>query len=414
MTGYRIADPELAEGGMNKIEWALQFMPVLQRFGDQYLESKPLQGMRIAACLHLEAKTACLLATLRRLGADVAAAGSNPLSTQDDVCAALVRLGVHVFSRRGMSDKEYLENLGSALDIGPQIVIDDGADMIAMLHSTRRELLERIRGGAEETTTGITRLRAMEAEGTLAFPVIAVNDASSKYLFDNRYGTGQSVMDGLMRTTNVLIAGKNVVVAGYGWCGRGVALRAGAMGARVIVVEVDPHRAFEAVMDGHSVMSMTEAAPLGDIFLTLTGNTGVLRKEHFQVMKDGAILGNAGHFDVEISRPDVESLAVDVRRTRTNITTYVMKDGRKIHLLADGRLVNLAAADGHPIEIMDLSFSIQLLSALHVAKNELKAGLHAVPPEIDRAVVEVKLETLGISLERLTEAQKSYMSSWRE
>jgi adenosylhomocysteinase len=221
-------------------------------------------------------------------------------------------------------------------------------------------------------------------------------------------------MDGLMRTTNVLIAGKNVVVAGYGWCGRGVALRAGAMGARVIVVEVDPHRAFEAVMDGHSVMSMTEAAPLGDIFLTLTGNTGVLRKEHFQVMKDGAILGNAGHFDVEISRPDLESLAVDVRRTRTNITTYVMKDGRKIHLLADGRLVNLAAADGHPIEIMDLSFSIQLLSALHVAKNELKAGLHAVPPEIDRAVVEVKLETLGISLERLTEAQKSYMSSWRE
>jgi adenosylhomocysteinase len=321
---------------------------------------------------------------------------------------------VHVFSRRGMSDEEYLENLGSALDIGPQIVIDDGADMIAMLHSTRRKLLEQIRGGAEETTTGINRLRAMEADGTLAFPVIAVNDASSKYLFDNRYGTGQSVMDGLMRTTNVLIAGKNVVVAGYGWCGRGVALRAGAMGARVIVVEVDPHRAFEAVMDGHSVMSMTEAAPLGDIFLTLTGNTGILRKEHFQVMKDGAILGNAGHFDVEISRPDLESLAVDVRKTRTNITTYVMKDDRKIHLLADGRLVNLAAADGHPIEIMDLSFSIQLLSALHVAKNELKAGLHAVPPEIDKAVVEVKLETLGISLERLTEAQKSYMSSWRE
>ena len=414
MTEYRIADPELAEGGMNKIEWALQFMPVLQHFGEEYLSSKPLQGMRIATCLHLEAKTACLLTTLRRLGAEVSAAGSNPLSTQDDVCAALVRLGVKVFSRRGMSDEEYAENLDSALDIEPQIVIDDGADMIAMLHSSRRDLLGEIRGGAEETTTGITRIRAMEKDGALAFPVIAVNDASSKYLFDNRYGTGQSVMDGLMRTTNVLIAGKNIVVAGYGWCGRGVAMRASAMGARVIVVEVDPHRAFEAVMDGHAVMSMNEAAPLGDIFLTLTGNTGVLRKEHFAVMKDGAILGNAGHFDVEISRPDLESLTGEVRKTRQNITTYVMEDGRKIHLLADGRLVNLAAADGHPIEIMDLSFSIQLLSALHVAKNSLKAGLHAVPPEIDRAVVARKLETMGVTLERMTPAQKAYMSSWRE
>ncbi len=414
MTGYSIADPGLAESGMKKIEWALQFMPVLQHFGEEYLESRPLQGMRIATCLHLEAKTACLLATLRRLGAEVSAAGSNPLSTQDDVCAALVRLGVDVFSHRGMSDEKYFENLGSALDIRPHIVIDDGADMIAMLHAKRRDLLDDIKGGAEETTTGITRLRAMEVEGTLAFGVIAVNDASSKYLFDNRYGTGQSVMDGLMRTTNALIAGKNIVVAGYGWCGRGVAMRAAAMGARVIVVEVDPHRAFEAVMDGHSVMSMMEAAPLGDIFLTLTGNTGVIRKEHFDIMKDGAILGNAGHFDVEISRPDLENLAVEVRGMRRNIATYVMEDGRKIHLLAEGRLVNLAAADGHPIEIMDLSFSIQLLSALHVAKNRLEAGLHPVPPEIDRAVVEVKLKTMGISLERLTEVQKAYMNSWRE
>lgn len=414
MTDHRIADPGLADGGMDKIEWALQFMPVLQHFGEEHLSTKPLAGMRIAACLHLEAKTACLLATLRRLGADVSAAGSNPLSTQDDVCAALVRLGVHVFSRRGMSDVEYSENLGHVLDMGPHIVIDDGADMIAMIHSSRRDLLPGIRGGAEETTTGITRLRAMEKEGTLAFPVIAVNNAESKFLFDNRYGTGQSVMDGLMRTTNALVAGKNVVVAGYGWCGRGVAMRAAGMGARVIVVEVDPHRAFEAVMDGHAVMSMAEAAPLGDIFLTLTGNTGVLRKEHFSAMKDGAILGNAGHFDVEISRPDMESLASQVRKTRPNITTFVMEGGRRIHLLAEGRLVNLAAADGHPIEIMDLSFSIQLLSALHVAEHRLEAGLHDVPAEIDRAVVARKLLTMGIRLEGLTPEQEGYMKSWRE
>jgi adenosylhomocysteinase len=414
MTESRIADPTLAGPGMNKIEWALQFMPVLQSFDEEHLPSKPLEGLRIATCLHLEAKTACLLASLKRLGAEVSAAGSNPLSTQDDVCAALVRLGVRVYSRRGMSDLEYCENLSRALDIGPHIVIDDGADMVAMLHTSRRELLHDVRGGAEETTTGVKRLRAMEKEGKLAFAVIAVNDAASKYLFDNRYGTGQSVMDGLMRTTNSLVAGKNVVVAGYGWCGRGVAMRASGMGAKVIVVEVDPHRAFEAVMDGHSVMSMAEAAPVGDIFLTLTGNKQVIRKEHFAVMKDGAILGNAGHFDVEISRPDLESLAAEVREVRPNIRTYVTSDGRRIHLLAEGRLVNLAAADGHPIEIMDLSFSIQLLSAIYVAQNRLDAGLHAVPIEIDRAVVTRKLQTMGVELEELTPEQKNYMNSWQE
>ena len=407
-------DKALVEEGLKKISWAWNFMPVLRSFEAEHVDKQPLKNKRICTCLHLEAKTACLLLTLKNLGAEVSAAGSNPLSTQDDVCAALSAKGVQVYSRRGMSAREYVANLNKALDIEPHIVIDDGADLIALLHTERQEMLPNIRGAAEETTTGINRLKAMESSGVLALGVIAVNDAKSKFLFDNRYGTGQSVVDGILRTTNVLIAGKVVVVAGYGWCGRGVAMRMQALGAKVIVVEADPHKAFEAVMDGHTVMSMKEAAPLGDLFLTLTGNRDVIRKEHFEIMKDGAILGNAGHFDVEINKKHLEELAVDKTVSRENILTYILKDGRKLHLLAEGRLVNLAAADGHPIEIMDLSFSTQLLCALHINDNTLSAGVIPVPEGIDRLVVKRKLETMGVTLEEMTEGQKDYLRSWRE
>lgn len=407
-------DKALVEEGLKKISWAWNFMPVLRSFEAEHVDKQPLKNKRICTCLHLEAKTACLLLTLKNLGAEVSAAGSNPLSTQDDVCAALSAKGVQVYSKRGMSAREYVANLNKALDIEPHIVIDDGADLIALLHTERQEMLPNIRGAAEETTTGINRLKAMESSGVLALGVIAVNDAKSKFLFDNRYGTGQSVVDGILRTTNVLIAGKVVVVAGYGWCGKGVAMRMQALGAKVIVVEADPHKAFEAVMDGHAAMSMKEAAPLGDLFLTLTGNRDVIRKEHFEIMKDGAILGNAGHFDVEINKKHLEELAVDKTVSRENILTYILKDGRKLHLLAEGRLVNLAAADGHPIEIMDLSFSTQLLCALYINDNSLSAGVIPVPEDIDRLVVKRKLETMGVTLEEMTEGQKDYLRSWRE
>jgi len=407
-------DSTLVEEGLKKINWAWNFMPVLRSFEEEYQKDQPLKGERICTCLHLEAKTACLLLTLKKLGAEVSAAGSNPLSTQDDVCAALVSKGIFVYSRRGMSTSEYVENLNKALDIEPTIVIDDGADLIALLHTERQNLLPRIRGAAEETTTGVTRLKAMEASDDLSLGVIAVNDAKSKFLFDNRYGTGQSVVDGILRTTNVLIAGKIVVVAGYGWCGRGVAMRMQSLGAKVIVVEVDPHKAFEALMDGHSVMSMKEAAPLGDIFLTLTGNRDVIRREHFEVMKDGAILGNAGHFDVEINKNHLEEMCESKAVSRKNILTYTLKDGRRLHLLAEGRLVNLAAADGHPIEIMDLSFSTQLLCALHIRKKTLEKGVIPVPEEIDRLVMKRKLKTMGVTLEEMTAAQRDYLRSWKE
>ena len=411
---YRIADIALAPSGEKKIEWARQYMPVLRHLEKKYKAEQPLAGTVISACLHLEAKTACLLLLLKDLGAKVVAAGSNPLSTQDDVCAGLVKNGVAVFSRNGMATDEYFENARSALSVGPNIVVDDGADLVALLHTEMKHLLPGIRGGSEETTSGVKRLRSMANEGILAFPMISVNDAHSKYLFDNRYGTGQSVMDGIMRTTNMLVAGKNVVIAGYGWCGRGVAMRAAAMGARVLVVEIDPHRAFEALMDGYEVVGMAEAASRGDIFLTLTGNTKVIRKEHFEKMKDGVLLGNAGHFDVEICKPDLDSLTKSVEETRPGILTYVLKDGRRLHLLGEGRLVNLACADGHPIEIMDLSFALQLESAIHMAKNTMKPGLYDVPAEIDRAVMEAKLASLNIALDTMTPEQEEYMKSWVE
>ena len=411
---YRIADIALAPSGEKKIGWARQYMPVLRHLEKKYKAEQPLAGTVISACLHLEAKTACLLLLLKDLGAKVVAAGSNPLSTQDDVCAALVKNGVAVFSRNGMATDEYFENACSALSVGPNIVVDDGADLVALLHTEMKHLLPGIRGGSEETTSGVKRLRSMANEGILAFPMISVNDAHSKYLFDNRYGTGQSVMDGVMRTTNMLVAGKTVVIAGYGWCGRGVAMRAAAMGARVLVVEIDPHRAFEALMDGYEVAGMAEAASRGDIFLTLTGNTKVIRKEHFEKMKDGVLLGNAGHFDVEISKPDLDSLTESVEETRPGIRTYVLKDGRRLHLLGEGRLVNLACADGHPIEIMDLSFALQLESAIYMVKNSMKPGLYDVPAEIDRAVMEAKLASLNITLDTMTPEQEAYMKSWVE
>lgn len=411
---YKIADRGLAPAGKKKIEWARQYMPVLEFLRDKYMENQPLAGEVISACLHLEAKTACLLLTLKDLGAEVTAAGSNPLSTQDDVCAALVEGGVSVYSRNGMTNEEYFENARSALSVKPSIIVDDGADLVAMVHSDMKELLPGIKGGSEETTSGVKRLKSMNDQGVLAFPMISVNDAHSKYLFDNRYGTGQSVMDGLMRTTNMLIAGKTVVIAGYGWCGRGVAMRAASMGARIIVSETDPHRAFEALMDGCEVATIEEAAPRGDIFLTLTGNSRVIRKEHFEKMKDGVLLGNAGHFDVEICKPGLNELAASVEVSRPGVETFTMADGRRLHLLGEGRLVNLACADGHPIEIMDLSFGLQLESAIHVAKNPMEPGLYNVPEEIDRAVMKAKLDSLGISLEKMTQEQEEYMKSWVE
>lgn len=411
---YKIAERGLAPSGEKKIRWAKQYMPVLRLLEEKYRKEQPLAGTVISACLHLEAKTACLLILLKDLGAKVTAAGSNPLSTQDDICAALVENGVSVFSRHGMTTEEYFENVRSALSVKPNIIVDDGADLVAMVHSEMRDLLPGIRGGSEETTSGVKRLKSMANEGVLAFPMISVNDAHSKYLFDNRYGTGQSVMDGILRTTNMLVAGKNVVIAGYGWCGRGVAMRASAMGARVIVTEIDPHRAFEALMDGYEVASMDDAASRGDIFLTLTGNTRVIRREHFEKMKDGVLLGNAGHFDVEICKPDLLDLSSSVEEARPGVETYTLKDGRRIHLLGEGRLVNLACADGHPIEIMDLSFALQLESAVFLAKNTLKPGLYDVPEAIDRAVMEAKLASLNIRLDRMTPEQEEYMKSWVE
>ncbi|MDR2528399.1 MAG: adenosylhomocysteinase [Synergistaceae bacterium] len=414
MTQHKIADLGKAPTGAKKIEWAWQYMPSLQFLENKYKASQPFKGAVIAACLHLEAKTACLLLTLKRLGATVAACGSNPLSTQDDICAALAEGGVNVFSRRGMTTDEYFGYVRDVLHFKPNVIVDDGADVVAALHKERQDLIPNILGASEETTSGVKRLKAMQAEGVLKFPVIAVNDALSKYLFDNRYGTGQSVWDGVMRTTNMVAAGRTVVVVGYGWCGKGVAKRAAGLGARVVVTEIDPHKACEALMDGFDVMPMTEAAKVGDIFLTLTGNVKVIDKRHFPLMKNGVILGNAGHFDVEICKPDLEAMADRVERLRDNIDTYVMKDGRRLNLLGEGRLTNLACADGHPIEIMDLSFSLQLEAALHVFTHKMTPGVHPVPEETDRAVMESKLAALGVGLDKPTPEQIEYMKSWQD
>lgn len=409
-----IKDPALAEYGYRKLEWVSQNMSVLNILREEFIQTKPLAGKTIACCLHLEAKTGYLLQTLKAAGADVVACASNPLSTQDDVVAALADSGITVYAIHGESPEEYHKFLEMTLDTMPDAIIDDGADVVTMLHKSRVDQARKIIGGCEETTTGIVRLKSMDADGSLLFPMMAVNDAYMKYLFDNRYGTGQSVWDSINRTTNLVVAGKYVVVVGYGWCGKGVSMRALGMGAKVIITEIDPIKANEAVMDGFEVMPMSEAAKLGDIFITVTGNVNVIRGEHFKLMKDNAIMANAGHFDVEISKSDLNALAVSKRLLKNNIEEFVMEDGRKLYLLAEGRLVNLAAGDGHPAEVMDLSFSLQALSLIYVIENRDKLENHVynVPAEIDQRVARLKLQSMNISIDELTDEQKEYLDNW--
>ena len=411
---FCVADMSLATEGHQRMDWAWQYMPVMRLVREKMMKDQPLAGHTVAVCLHLEAKTACLLQTLHDLGATVVSTGSNPLSTQDPICAALAEKGIHVYSHHGMNAEEHSAYVREMLSWEPDVVIDDGGDTVAMIHNEFQHLIPKILGGCEETTTGIKRLRAMDAEGALKFPMMAVNDALSKHLYDNRYGTGQSVWDAIMRTTNVVVCGKTAVVVGYGWCGRGVAMRAEGLGARVVVVEIDPHKALEAHMDGHQVMNMEQAAAVGDNFITVTGNTKAIRKEHFALMKDGVLLSNAGHFDVEVYIPHLKEIASKIYESRHNVMTYERPDGCRLHLLGEGRLVNLAAGDGHPIEIMDLSFAVQLLSAIYITKTKLSAGLTKVPDEMDRQIAAYKLESLGLSLEVLTAEQEAYLLSWRE
>jgi len=400
------------ESGYRKIEWAERNMKTLERIREEFRREKPLEGYRIGMALHVEAKTAVLVKTLIEGGADVAITGCNPLSTQDDVANALRDMGIKCFARRGMSKEEYYEALNRVVDFKPDVIVDDGADLIFLLHRERLDC--DVLGASEETTTGVMRLKAMEREGVLRFPVIAVNDAYTKFLFDNRYGTGQSTWDGIFRATNMLIAGKNVVIAGYGWCGRGIALRAKGLGANVIVTEVDEIRALEAVMDGFKVMPMRDACKFGDIFITATGNVNVIRGEHFKLMKDGAILANAGHFNVEISIPDLESMSVSKREIRRYMTEYDLGD-KKIYLIAEGRLVNLVVGEGHPIEVMDMSFSDQALAIRYIVENheKLENRVYRLPEELDRKVARLKLEVMGVEIDELTEEQVAYLSDWR-
>jgi adenosylhomocysteinase len=411
-----IRNISLAPEGHLKIDWVKAHMPVLNSIREQFEQEQPFKGLKVAISLHLEAKTAYLAKVVKAGGAEVFITGSNPLSTQDDVCAALVEDGIHVYAKYNPDPVEYKELMVKALECKPDLIIDDGGDLVSILHSERQDLMEKVRGGAEETTTGILRLKAMEREGELKFPVIAVNDALCKYLFDNRYGTGQSVWDGINRTTNLVVAGKTVVVVGYGWCGRGVAMRAKGLGANVVVTEVDGIKAVEAYMDGFTVMPMVEAAKVGNFFVTVTGNKDVIRGEHYKVMKDGAILSNAGHFDIEINKPELDEQTTSKRTVRKNIEEYQLADGRKIYLLAEGRLVNLAAGDGHPAEIMDMTFALQAMS-LKYANDSYKAlgnKVVPVPYELDEHVARIKLEALGIAIDSLTDKQKDYLDSWAD
>ncbi|HOM01693.1 MAG TPA: adenosylhomocysteinase [Acetivibrio sp.] len=409
-----IRDINLAKSGRQKINWVRKNMPLLRSLEEEFSKTKPFQGVRITVSVHLEAKTAYLAKLLAIGGGEVSVTGSNPLSTQDDVAAALVEDGLDVYAWYNATEEEFKEHLNLALGYKPNIIIDDGGDLVHLLHTERTELLPHVMGGCEETTTGVIRLKAMEKEGVLKFPMVAVNNAYCKYLFDNRYGTGQSVWDGINRTTNLIVAGKNVVVVGYGWCGKGIAMRAKGLGASVIVCEVDPIKAAEAVMDGFKVMPMDDAAKIGDLFITVTGCIRVIHRDHFKVMKDGAILCNAGHFDVEVSVTELEEMAVRKEEQRKNIMGYMMEDGRWINLLAEGRLVNLAAGDGHPAEIMDMSFALQAMSAKYVLENHSKLGNKVldVPEEIDRKVALMKLKSWGVAIDELTEEQKKYLDSW--
>jgi adenosylhomocysteinase len=408
---------ELADLGKKRIEWANQSMKVLQIIRKEFIKNQPLKGIRVSACLHVTAETANLMIALRDGGADVALCASNPLSTQDDVAASLVRdYSIPVFAIKGEDNESYYSHIMAALDHKPQFTMDDGADLVSILHTKRKAELANVIGGTEETTTGVIRLRAMAKEGVLQYPIVAVNDADTKHLFDNRYGTGQSTIDGIIRATNFLLAGSKFVVAGYGWCGRGLASRARGAGAEVIITEVDPTKALEAVMDGFRVMSMEEAAKLGDVFCTVTGNKNVLAKQHFELMKDGAIISNSGHFNVEIDIPSLEKLSSSKRTTRTFVDEYTMKDGRRINLLGEGRLINLAAAEGHPASVMDMSFADQALSCDYMVKNHasLEKKVYTVPADLDKRVAKLKLESLGIKIDRLTSEQEEYQASWNE
>jgi adenosylhomocysteinase len=408
---------ELADLGKKRIEWANQSMKVLQIIRKEFIKNQPLKGIRVSACLHVTAETANLMIALRDGGADVALCASNPLSTQDDVAASLVRdYSIPVFAIKGEDNDSYYSHIMAAVDHKPQITMDDGADLVSVLHTKRKSELANVIGGTEETTTGVIRLRAMAKEGVLQYPIVAVNDADTKHLFDNRYGTGQSTIDGIVRATNFLLAGSKFVVAGYGWCGRGLASRARGAGAEVIVTEIDPTKALEAVMDGFRVMSMEEAAKLGDVFCTVTGNKNVLAKQHFELMKDGAIISNSGHFNVEIDIPSLEKLSSSKRTTRTFVDEYSLKDGRRINLLGEGRLINLAAAEGHPASVMDMSFADQALCCDYMVKNHasLEKKVYTVPVDLDKRVAKLKLESLGVKIDRLTPEQEEYLASWNE
>ena len=406
-----IRDMALAPSGEMKIKWVERNMPVLRGIGQDFAREKPFAGLKIALSVHLEAKTAYLCRVLEMGGAEMFVTGSNPLSTQDDVAAALAQGGMQVFARYGCSMEEYEDCLCRVLEAGPQIIIDDGGDLVHLMHTKYTQLIPHVLGGCEETTTGIHRLRTMAREGSLRFPMVMVNEADCKHMFDNRYGTGQSVWDGINRTTNLIVAGKYVVVSGYGWCGKGVSLRAKGLGAKVIVTETDPVRALEAVMDGYEVMPMAAAAKLGDLFITVTGCSGVITAEHFETMKDGAILTNAGHFDVEVDMAGLEKLAVEKYEARHNIQGYVLPSGKTLFTIAEGRLVNLAAGDGHPAEIMDMSFAVQALSAEYLAKNrgKLQPGVIPVPRELDEAVARRKLSAMGVEIDALSQAQEAYL-----
>ena len=413
MTEFKVKDILLAKQGMLSIEWASKHMPVLNQIKRQFEKEKPLAHVMIGACLHVTKETAVLVDALSAGGADVALCGSNPLSTQDEVAAAIAEKGISVYAWRGETTEEYYWCVNQVIDHKPMITLDDGADLVGTLHAKRTEALKGVKGGTEETTTGIMRLRAMEKAGALKYPIMAVNDAYTKYLFDNRYGTGQSTLDGIVRATNVLLAGKNFVVCGYGWCGRGLALRARGMGASVIVTEVDPVRALEAVMDGFRVMPIDKASPIGDIFVTTTGNISVIRKEHMLKMKDGAILANSGHFNVEINIPALNSISSSNRTIRPNLEEYRLQDGKKLYLLAQGRLVNLAAAEGHPSEVMDMSFANQALSVEHLTKKEkMEPKVYSVPKEIDELVAKLKLRAMNVDIDELTEEQEKYIATW--
>jgi adenosylhomocysteinase len=412
-----IKDIGLADMGKRRIEWAFQSMPVLQTIRKHFIKTQPLAGIRVSACLHVTTETANLMITLRDGGASVVLCASNPLSTQDDVAASLVRdFGIPTFAIKGESNELYYNHLTAAVESMPQITMDDGADLVTLLHTKRMDLAEKVVGGTEETTTGVIRLRAMAKDNMLKYPIVAVNDALTKHLFDNRYGTGQSTIDGIIRATNVLLAGLTVVVAGFGWCGRGVAMRARGLGANVVVTEVDPTKALEALMDGYRVMSMSEAAKIGDVFVTVTGNKHVIGKETFEHLKNGAILANSGHFNVEIDLEALGRMASSRREMREFVEEFAMRDGRKIYVLGEGRLVNLAAAEGHPASVMDMSFANQALAAEYMVKNhsKLQKTVYSVPEELDKQVAKMKLESMGVKIDRLTPEQERYLASWSE